>query len=123
MTVSLDLDVQIQLVLAAAGELNDFIQCGDRGSLKVRREKRSVIQILDLIVGHFPDILVKTGGSFQIVIVHDNDRPVFQHLHVQLSCREVLVDALLESRHRILRRLCGKAAVCHDHGESVLCVH
>ena len=62
MTVPFDLYIQEELFFAASGELYDFVQCRDPGPGIFAAEEGAVIQISDLILGHFPDILVKACG-------------------------------------------------------------
>ena len=120
MAVSLDLDIEIELVLSASGQFYDFIQRGDLRPGEGFVKKSPVVQVLDLVIGHFPDILVHPRCPLEIVVVHHDDRAVLKHLHIQLRRRKSLIDALLKSRHRVLGRRSGKAPVRHDHGSAVI---
>ena len=63
MPVPLDLNIQEELIFAAAGELDDFVQCGNCRPGEFCAEKGTVIEIFDLVISHFPYIFVKAGGS------------------------------------------------------------
>ena len=60
--VSLDLNIQKELLFSALAELYDFVQRGDLRPRELTAEERSVIEVFDLVVGHFPHILVDTGS-------------------------------------------------------------
>ena len=122
MPVPFDLYIQEELFLSAAGKLYHFVQRGNFSSCELFTEEGTVIQIFDLVIGHFPYVLVKTGGPLQVVIVHDNDRAVRRQLNVQLSSCKAAVYTHLESRYCIFGCFGGEAAVSHDHGRPVVCV-
>ena len=62
MTVPFDFYIQKEIIFSAGGQFYDFIQCGDVCIRELLAEEGSVIQVPDLVIGHFPYIFIEPGG-------------------------------------------------------------